>query len=215
MRQAFSLMSSGQPGPVNVDVPLNVFVEKTDTEIPDPSDWRLGVSKHLSTHEADIEQVLAELSQSSRPLILVGHGLELAEAEKELAEIAELFQIPVACTPLGKGCFDPRSELNVGETGRNGTLVANSAARNADLIIALGTRFDDRATSSWLAGYTFEIPPTRLIQVDIDPTELGHNYPVHLGIVANIKDFLSQLYVTCTNQKLTVNHTQDISPYSE
>ncbi len=69
-----------------------------------------------------------------------------------------------------------------GETGRNGTYPANQAARTADVILALGTRFDDRATSSWLPGYTYAIPPTKLIHVDIDPQELGRNYPVSVGI---------------------------------
>lgn len=205
MRQAFSLMSTGEPGPVNLDVPLNVFVEQADVEMPDPKSWHMGISPHINAHETDIEHVLVALSHASRPLIVVGRGVELTEAEDELANFTKLFQIPVACTPLGKGSFDPRSELSVGETGRNGTLMANSAARNSDLIIALGTRFDDRATSSWIPGYTFEIPPTRLIQVDIDPTELGHNYPIELGIVANIKDFLSQLNLAANNQNQPID----------
>lgn len=201
MRQAFSIMLSGKPGPVNVDVPLNVFVERADVDVPDPQEWRLGISSHLNAHETDIDQVLSELSIAKRPLLVIGHGVELEDAEEELAHFAELFQIPVACTPLGKGCFDPRSKLSIGETGRNGTLMANSAARNADLIIAIGTRFDDRATSSWLPGYTYEIPPTRLIQIDIDITELGHNFPITLGIVANAKDILSQLILAAKDDR--------------
>lgn len=193
MRQAFSLMSAGNPGPVNLDVPLNVFVERSDAEVPDPNEWHCAVSTHMSAHKNDVERVINELLQARRPLIVAGHGVEQAEAERELANFAESLNIPVVCTPLGKGCFDSRSPLSLGETGRNGTLTANSAARSADLILALGAHFDDRATSSWLPGYTFEIPSTRLIQVDVDPAELGHNYPIELGIVANPKDFLSQL----------------------
>ena len=214
MRQTFSLMLSGQPGPVNLDVPLNVFVERADVDIPEPKEWRLGVSPHLSAHDSDIERVIDELRLANRPLLVVGRGIELAEAEQELSHFAELLQIPVAFTPLGKGCFDPRSELSVGETGRNGTLMANSAARNADLIIAIGTRFDDRETSSWLPGYTFQIPPTRLIQIDVDAAELGHNYPVKLGIVANARDFLNQLTVAAGKESEFYDQYRNSSRYS-
>jgi acetolactate synthase-1/2/3 large subunit len=119
--------------------------------------------------------------------------VELAGAPARLAEFATGVGIPVVHTPLGKGVLDARSPLSIGATGRNGTYQANRAARSADVILALGTRFDDRATSSWLPGYTYAIPPTRLLHVDIDPSEIGRNYPATLGILADADTFLTQL----------------------
>jgi len=101
--------------------------------------------------------------------------------------------IPVITTPLAKGAIDERHDLSLGPTGRNGTLAANRAARNSDVLLAVGTRFDDRSTSGWIPGVTYEIPPTRLIHVDIDPQEIGRNYPPELGITADARVFFRQL----------------------
>ena len=194
MRQAFSTMLQGRPGPVQLDVPLDVFVETAECEVPEPSAWRLGVSSRAGASPESVERALELLLGAERPVIVAGHGVELADASTELAAFAEAFRIPVASTPLGKGVIDMRSPLSLGSTGRNGTYQANQATRNADVILALGTRFDDRATSSWLPGFTYSIPPTKLIHVDIDPQEIGRNYPPTLGIVADAKVVLRQLH---------------------
>ena len=101
--------------------------------------------------------------------------------------------VPVATTPLGKGVIDARHPLSLGASGRNGSYPANAALRNADVILALGTRFDDRATSAWLPGYTYCIPPTKLIHVDIDPGEIGRNFLVEVGIIGDAWLVLEQL----------------------
>ena len=194
VRQAFAVMLQGRPGPVNLDVPLDVFVERAEVEIPEPGLWRHGISCRSGGEPEAIERALDLLISAERPLMVAGHGVELAEAAAELATLAEALQVPVATTPAGKGVFDPRSPLWLGETGRNGTYPANQAARTADVILALGTRFDDRAASSWLPGYTYAIPPTKLIHVDIDPQELGRNYPVSVGILGDVRTVLRQLY---------------------
>jgi acetolactate synthase-1/2/3 large subunit len=193
LRQAFATMTQGRPGPVHLDVPLDVFVETSDAEIPEPRLWRAGFSSRAAASAQDVLDALRMLLQARRPVIVAGHGVELADASAELHELATLLGIPVVHTPLGSGVIDARSPLSLGASGRNGTYQANRATRSADVILALGTRFDDRATSSWLPGYTYTIPPTRLIHVDIDPAEIGRNYPPTLGIVANAKDFLGQL----------------------
>ena len=194
LRQAFSTMLNGRPGPVHLDVPLNVFVEETSEPVPDPGAWRGGVSPRVAAHEEDIGRCLDLLLGADRPVIVAGHGVELGDASAELARFAAAVGIPIAHTPLGKGVVDRRHELSIGETGRNGTYAANHATRSADVVLALGTRFDDRATSSWLPGYTYEIPPTQLIHVDLDAAEIGRNYPPALAITANAKDVLGQLY---------------------
>ena len=193
LRQAFATMLGGRPGPVHLDVPLDVFVETSAEEVPDPGQWRLGISRRCAAAPADVAAILDLLRGAERPLIVAGYGVQNAEAAGELATFAAAAQIPVVTSPLGKSVGHSLSPLYLGATGRNGTYQANRAARSADVIIALGTRFDDRSTSSWLPGYTYSIPPARLIQVDADPAELGRNYPVALGVAANPKDVLGQL----------------------
>ena len=193
LRQAFAVMLGGRPGPVHLDVPLDVFVETSAQQVPDPGQWRRGISCRSAAAAADVATILDLLLAAERPLIVAGYGVQNAEAAGELTAFAATAGIPVVSSPLGKGAGHLRPALYLGATGRNGTYQANRATRSADVILALGTRFDDRSTSSWLPGYTYSIPPTRLIQVDIDPAELGRNYPVTLGVAANPKDVLGQL----------------------
>lgn len=193
LRQAFATMLGGRPGPVHLDVPLDVFVETTDEPVPDPREWRQGVSNRRGAAVRDVDAALDLLLSAERPVIVAGHGVERAEAEETLAAFATAAGIPVATSPLGKSVAEPKSALFLGASGRNGTYQANRATREADVILALGTRFDDRSTSSWLPGYTYAIPPTRLIHVHVDPAELGRNYPVALGIAADPGTVLDQL----------------------
>jgi acetolactate synthase I/II/III large subunit len=194
LRQAFALMTNGRPGPVHIDVPLNVFVEPVDEEVAKrDQDWPLPDYSRPAADSAAVDEALRLLQNAERPVIVVGHGVELSGAERELLAFAEAFQIPVATTPFGKGIFDSRHPLSLGSTGRNGSYPANAACRNADVILALGTRFDDRATSAWLPGFTYNIPPTKLIHVDIDPTEIGRNFRPALGIISDARLLLQQL----------------------
>jgi acetolactate synthase-1/2/3 large subunit len=116
-------------------------------------------------------------------VIIAGQGVLLAGAAPALQEFAELTSFPVVTSPNGKGSINERHRLAFGSIGRNGTYAANEATKNADVILALGFTFDDRATSAWLDGYTLAIPPSRLIQIDIDPTELGRNYEAEFPIL--------------------------------
>lgn len=193
MRQAFAVMLSGRPGPVHIDVPLNVFVETVEAEVPDPESWRLGITSRAAGDPEAVAKAAELLAAAERPVIVAGNGLHLSEAAEELRTLADLLQIPVATTPMGKGALDERHPLALGATGRNGTYPCNQATRTADVILALGTRFDDRATSAWLPGYTYSIPPTKLIHVDIDPQELGRNYPPTVGILGDVRSVLRQL----------------------
>ena len=189
MRHAFALMRTGRPGPVHVDVPLNVFVEKADVEVLAGG----YESSPASGDPAAISRAADLLRAAERPVIVAGHGVELARGEAALLAFAREASIPVATTPLGNGVIDARDPLSLGATGRNGTYAANAACRNADVVLALGTRFDDRSTSAWLPGFTYRIPPTRLIHVDIDATEIGRNFPVEVGVVGDARLVLEQL----------------------
>jgi len=194
LRQAFALMTNGRPGPVNIDIPLNVFVEPVDeASAKVDNHWPIADWTRPAADPASVDEAFRMLQNAQRPVIVVGHGVELSGAEPEVLMFAEAFRIPVATTPFGKGVFDPRHELSLGPTGRNGSYMANAACRNADVILGLGTRFDDRATSAWLPGFTYNIPQSKLIHVDIDPTEIGKNFRPELGIIADAKIFLQQL----------------------
>jgi acetolactate synthase I/II/III large subunit len=199
LRQAFAAMLGGRPGPVHLDVPLDVFVETSGEPVPDPGLWRHGISARSAAAADDVAAILDLLRRAERPVIVAGYGVLNAAARQELDAFAAAAGVPVVTSPLGKGAFGARSPLHLGAAGRNGSYQANRATRGADLILAFGTRFDDRSTSSWLPGYTYSIPPTRLIQVDVDAAELGRNYPVTLGVVANPKDVLGQLREALTD----------------
>jgi acetolactate synthase I/II/III large subunit len=110
-------------------------------------------------------------------------------------------QIPVASSASGLGAIDTHHPLALGLVARAGHYQANSATRQADVLLALGVRFDDRTSSSWIPGYSFTIPPTRLIHVDIDPEEIGRNYPVALGLMADVRTFLRQVLAELDRRK--------------
>jgi acetolactate synthase-1/2/3 large subunit len=193
LRQAFATMLGGRPGPVNLDVPFNVFKEPADVELSEPGDWRAGISSRSGGDPDAIRRAVELLRDARRPLIYVGHGVTLSEGAAELTAVARRLRIPVIFSPNGFGTLDMTDPLALGFVGRNGVFHANEAARTCDVLLALGVRFDDRSSSSWIPGYSFNIPPTRLIHVDIDAEEIGRNYPVHLGIVGDARTVLRQL----------------------
>jgi acetolactate synthase-1/2/3 large subunit len=139
---------------------------------------------------ADAVQLL--LSATS-PAIFAGNGVLLAEAWDELKALAEIMAMPVATTLMGKGAFAEDHPLACGMSGIWGTRVANETMRGADVVVAVGTAFGEADCSSWRPEVTFAIPPTRLIQIDIDPQEIGKIYPVEVGIVGDAKAVLRQL----------------------
>jgi acetolactate synthase I/II/III large subunit len=193
LRQAFATMLGGRPGPVNLDVPFNVFKEPADVDVPEPGAWRAGISSRSGGDPEAIRRAVDLLRAARRPLIYVGHGVTLSEGSDELTTLAHRLRIPVIFSPNGFGALDMADPMALGFVGRNGVFHANEAARTCDVLLALGVRFDDRSSSSWIPGYSFNIPPTRLIHVDIDAEEIGRNYPVHLGIVGDARTVLRQL----------------------
>jgi acetolactate synthase-1/2/3 large subunit len=191
LRQATTTMLSGRPGPVNIDVPFNVFQEEDDVEVPPPAP-PLNTQRSGASPE-EISSALDMILRAERPVIFIGHGVTLSEASRELTEFAKKLDIPVISSPNGMGCFDMTDPLSLGFIGRNGAFPANEAGRRADLVVAIGARFDDRSASSWMPGYSWNFPTTRLIHADVDPAEIGRNYPPDLGILADARTFLRQL----------------------
>ncbi|MDB5042842.1 MAG: Acetolactate synthase large subunit [Candidatus Eremiobacteraeota bacterium] len=193
LRQAFALMTNGRPGPVHLDVPLNVFVEPVDEAAAERERWAEQSWHRPAGDPRAITQAARLLAEAERPVIVIGHGVELSSAEAAVLALAEKLRVPVATTPFGKGTFDARHPLSLGATGRNGSLAANGACRNADLVLAIGTRFDDRATSAWLPGFTYDFTKTRLIHVDLDATEIGKNFEPTVAIIGDARIVLEQL----------------------
>lgn len=190
LRQAMDTMVTGRPGPVNLDIPYNVFQEEADVEPAAASN--LDRQHRPGASDEDLRASVGMLANSKRPVLFIGHGAALAEAGAEITELARRFGIPVISSPNGMGCLPMSDPLSLGFIGRNGAYPANQAGRHADLVIAIGARFDDRSASSWHPGYSWNFPQSQLLHVDIDPQELGRNYPPTLGLIADARTFLRQ-----------------------
>src|SRR5215475_6566823 len=194
VRQAWKTMVTGRPGPVVLDVPFDVFKEAAAEETPKPEEWSANISSRCGADPEGVKKTVDMLLAAERPVILVGQGVKYGGATDDLRTLAEKLQIPVAHSMSGIGAIDTHHPLSLGLLARGGALQANGAARQADVLLALGVRFDDRTSSSWIPGYSFTIPPTKLIHVDIDPDEIGRNYPVALGLMADVRTFLRQVH---------------------
>lgn len=193
LEKAFTLAESGRPGPVLVDVPMDIFSKEIDVAA-----WKriAGNARTLarpSLDEDTAERIVRALVDAKAPVLYAGGGVLLAQAAGEMRELAEHLGLPVAHTLMGKGALPDDHPLILGMTGFWGTKYINDKCRTADWILALGTRFSEADCSSWEDKYTFRIPPTKLIQIDIDPAEIGRNYPVAIGAVADLKEALRVL----------------------
>jgi acetolactate synthase-1/2/3 large subunit len=190
VERAFHLSQSGRPGPVLVDVPMDIFSADLPVDafnkIPAP------VAKP-AIDAAAVERIVHALAEARNPMIYAGGGVLSSGATAELAQLAEALEIPVAHTLMGKGCMHEDHPLLLGMTGFWGTPIANEMCRTADLILAVGTRLAEASSSSWDPRFTFAIPPARLMHIDIDPAEIGRNFPTELGVVADAKHALGAL----------------------
>ncbi len=191
LSQAFNTMLDGRRGPVLVNVPQDLQAEFGDYE-PDAVGARRA-SGRIAPDPALIESAAELLAGAERPVILVGGGVIAAGATEELIALAELLGAPVTHSFMGKGAMPADHPLYAWPCGDMGSIPGNAMTRSADVILALGCRFSDRITSSYRPGVTFDIPPTKLVQIDIDGFEIGRNYPVEVGIVADVKPALEGL----------------------
>jgi len=206
LANAFKTMLSGRMGPVQIDVPYDLFCEKAEVELPEPKEWTRSIFSRMPGNSEAVQKALQLLSTAEKPLILGGGGVILSEAWEEIRQLAEMLQIPVYTSLMGKGSISEDHSLALGSAGSFGTYQANEAARTADVILALGCRFSDLHASSWVKGYTYNIPPTKLLQVDIDAEEIGRNYPVAVGVVGDIKLVLGQM-IKLAKQSKPADHS--------
>jgi len=202
VRQAWKTMVTGRPGPVVLDVPFDIFKEEAEVEMPRAADWNANITSRCGADPDGLRRAVDVLLGAERPVIVVGQGVKYGGAADDLVALAERLQIPVACSASGMGAIDATHPLALGLVSRSGTYQANHAARQADVLLALGVRFDDRTSSSWIPGYSFSIPPTKLIHVDIDPDEIARNYPVALGLMADVRTFLRQVLPELDQRRL-------------
>jgi len=193
MEKAFTLAESGQPGPVLVDVPMDIFSREVDVSLFDNVKQNNRALARPSLDERAAAEIVAMLVAASRPVLYVGGGVVLADAAGELRNFVDHFNVPVAHSLMGKGALPDDHPFTLGMTGFWGTQYTNDSCRNADTIMALGARFKEADSSSWYREYTFDIPKTKLIHIDIEPSEIGRNYPVAIGAVADLKMALSVL----------------------
>jgi acetolactate synthase-1/2/3 large subunit len=193
LNKAFRLAESGRPGPVLVSVPMDIFSMKVDTALFERQALDVRDLPPPTIDEETAETIVHALAKAERPVIYAGGGVLLARASGELADFVDHMGIPVAHSLMGKGCLSDEHPLILGMTGFWGTQFINDKCRTADWVIGLGTSFKEADCSSWYDAYTFAIPPSKLIHIDIDPSEIGRNYPVTIGAAADLKQALKTL----------------------
>jgi acetolactate synthase-1/2/3 large subunit len=193
IEKAFQLAESGRSGPVLVSVPMDIFSKEVDAALFERLKHHTKMLHKPSIDDETARQIIEKLANAKHPLIYVGGGIMLANASEELRELVNHLQIPVAYSAMGKGAVSDDHPLTLGLTGFWGSKFTNDKCKQADYILALGTRFAEADCSSWESEYTFNFPPTKLIHIDIDPNEIGRNYPVEIGAVADLKQALTVL----------------------
>ncbi|MBZ4022644.1 acetohydroxyacid synthase large subunit [Rhodobacter sp. TJ_12] len=195
MEKAFALAESGQPGPVLVNVPMDYFSAQVPNALWDRLSANTKDLRKPSLDDETAREIVGKLLSAERPVIYAGGGVALAKAWDELKALVDHLQLPVAHSLMGKGCLPDDHPLVLGMTGFWGTTFTNAQTLGADWLLALGSRFKEADSSSWYPEYTFDIGPgkTSLIHIDIEPQEIGRNYPVEIGAVADLKAALKVL----------------------
>lgn len=193
MERAFVIAESGRPGPVLISVPMDMFSREMDS-----FHWErvyIGENKVESPDlsEETAKKIAQALLEAKHPLLHIGGQTAYTQASEEIKELIEFIELPVTRTLMGQGVISDKHPLMVGMTGFWGTDFVNGMSTTADLILALGTRFAEADSSSWYSGVTFNIPETKLIQIDLEPSEIGRNYPVQIGAQANPKKAAKQI----------------------
>ncbi len=190
--EAFHIARTGRPGPVHIDITKDALQQETTAPHPSLEEVVAGLPgfrPNFDGHPRQLKLAAAELARATRPMILAGHGVLHAQAWDDLRALAEKAQVPVAHTLLGIGAIDETHPLSYGYMGMHGWKHVNRAIQSADLLIAIGMRFDDRVTGN-VRTYA---PYARIVHVDIDPAEIGKNVAVEVPIVGDAKSVLQAL----------------------
>jgi len=188
IKEAFYIATTGRPGPVLVDIPKDISMDKADFKYPDSVSIR-GYNPTYEGSKWKIKQAADAIMKSRRPILYIGGGVQLSGASQEVRELAEMTQIPVDSTLMALGAFPGQHPLSLGMLGMHGTYVANMAMHYSDLVIAVGARFDDRVTGK----VTEFCPNAKVIHIDIDPTSIRKNIHVDIPIVGDCKCVVREL----------------------
>ena len=187
VRLAFKIATTGRPGPVHIDLPKNVQVDKADLKIP--AEIKYDKNPKLEPDVEDIRKAVDMLSSAEQPVIYAGGGVVWSGASAELVELAELLGAPVVTSLLGKGTIPEDHPLSLGMLGMHGRMAANLAVTESDVLLGVGVRFSDRATGD----VRHFAPRAKIIHIDIDPVEIGKNVRVDLPIVGDAKRSLAAI----------------------
>jgi len=188
VKEAFYIATTGRPGPVLIDIPKNIQLAETQPIFPSEINLR-GYNPIVHADEDVLNELVALIRMAQRPMIYCGGGIISGEASEELLEFAERTQIPVATTVMGIGCFPESHRLSLKWLGMHGTVYANNAVNEADLLLAIGVRFDDRVTGKL---EEFAKHGT-IVHIDIDNSEINKNKPVKLPILSDVKYALARV----------------------
>ena len=189
IKEAFAVARSGRPGPVLVDIPKDIQTQSVEFIYPEGPIVIPGNNIIQKANPNDLKEAISLIYKAERPVILAGHGILLSGASKEVMELAEIANIPIAWTLLGSGAIPSSHPLNMGMMGMHGEYAVNNAIQKADLLIACGMRFDDRVTGN-VKTYS---PDSKKIHIEIDPAEINKNVRVDVGISGDLKTVLKQL----------------------
>lgn len=205
IKEAFYIASTGRPGPVVIDIPVDVQNSKLDFKYPVKADIR-GYKPTLNGHPMQIKKIAAELFKAKHPVICAGGGVISAGASEVLHDFAKKHNIPVLTTMMGKGAIPCGDPLNFGMIGSHGVYTANFALNNCDLLILLGARVGDRAmgTAAKLS------KKATIIHIDVDPAEIGKNMEAHIPVVGDVKNVLTDL-ITRTEEITFDEWTNELS----
>jgi len=199
MKKAFYIARTGRPGPVLVDFPKDIQVAMGEFTYPDSVDIR-SYKPTVEGHPRQVEKACKMIMESRKPVLYVGGGVVLGDAAEQLTTLSRNLEIPVTTTLMGLGSFPGDDPLSLGMLGMHGAYCANMAMTHSDLIIAVGSRFDDRVTGK-LATFA---PHAKIIHVDVDPTSIKKNVRVDLPIVGDVKDVLAQMIKVTDKEKAKV-----------
>ncbi|HOO87443.1 MAG TPA: thiamine pyrophosphate-binding protein [Synergistales bacterium] len=194
MDKAFRLAVTGRPGPVLVSVPMDIFSMEIDTRFFEQRMHNMPLLPRPGLDVKTAEDIAALLAEAKSPVLYPGGGVISSGAASALTELATFLEIPVLYTLMGKGSIPDDHPLAVGMTGFWGTEFNNSAAMKADVMMAVGTRLSEADCSSWYFGETFDVPPTKLIHIDINQEEIGRNYTTEIGAVCDAKMALDAIF---------------------
>lgn len=188
VKEAFHIARTGRPGPVLIDLPVDVQVQMAEFKYPKTVSIR-GYKPTLKGHPGQIAKIAKAIEKSKKPLLYVGGGVIISEAAKELTALARKANIPVTTTMMGLGAFPENDKLSLGMLGMHGTAYANHATQDADLIIAVGARFDDRVTGR----IDKFAPNATFAHIDIDPSSVSKNVAVDIPVIGDAKNILKEL----------------------